>query len=88
MLYEDSEVRPTANLELFNTSLLKYISELTCFYIVIVKGKVTESIPLTRVTCFTISPFGHFNILTSYHYIIYNYTIASLKTQNHFCSIV
>ena len=35
MLYESSEVRPTANIELFRTALLNYPSELSCWYIVV-----------------------------------------------------
>ena len=60
MLYEDSELIPSANIELFRTGLLKYSSEFYCCYIVVLRGKLTEAIISALMT--------HFNTL-QYHHI-------------------
>ena len=75
MMYEDSAVRPTANLELFWADLLNHLSILSCYYIIIVQGKGTETIILTHMKYFTISSLQHYNI-------------SPFKTHNNVCDIV
>ena len=70
MLYEDSSVLPSTNLELFRTALLNYRSEFFCWYIVVVKVKGTEAILSARMTNFTISLFHHCNIAPFWHFTI------------------
>ena len=76
-LYEVSEVRPTVNLELFRTAILKYPFEFSCWYIVVVKGKGTEVILSARMNHFTIAQFRHF-------------TISPLRrfTVSYFCFVI
>ena len=62
MLYEASTVHPTANLELFRDYLLNYLSELSSWYIFVVKLKVTKSMLSARMTHFTISPLRYFTV--------------------------
>ena len=70
MLYEASAVHPTANLELFRISLLNYPSELSCWYIVVLKGKLTEAIISARMNHFTIAPFHHSTTSTFYRFTV------------------
>ena len=74
-MHEELAVRSNANIELFRTDLLKDPSEISCCYIVVVQGKSTEKILLTRMNHVTITP-------------LYYCTIKSLKAQNHFCKNV
>ena len=77
MLHEDSSVLPSANLEIFRTALLKYLSEFFCWYIVVVKEKVTEARLSALMTHFnilpyhniTITPLRHFTISPFHHYL-------------------
>ena len=62
MMYEDSAVLPTEKFELFRTALLKYFPGCYHCYIVIVQGKVTETIILTHIYHFTMSSFQDLKI--------------------------
>ena len=70
ILYEDSAVRPNSNPELFRTVFLKYLSEFYCCYIVVVQGKVAETIILMHMTHLAISSFRHYTISKFHHYAI------------------
>ena len=70
IIYEDSEVYPIFNLELFRTSILKDMSGLSCCYKVVVKVKVPKTIISARMTHFAISPFHHLDISTFQHFNI------------------
>ena len=83
ILYEESSVLPTVDLKLFRTALLKFPSGFSCFYILVVQGKVTETIISTRMTHSTISLYRHYTISTLHHYII-----VPLKSHNHLFNIV
>ena len=83
MLYTYLSVLPYANIGLFKTALLKYLSKTFCWYIVVAEVKGTEAIILARTNlfnistyhyytstsfhCYTVSPFHHFNNLPFYH---------------------
>ena len=75
-MYEESAVRPNANLKLFITALLKYPSEFFCWYIVVVKVEVTEAILSARM--------NYFNISTYHHYIISTFRHFDILTFRHF----
>ena len=83
MLYGYSAVRPTANLKLFRTNLLNYLSEFSCWYLDVVKGKGTEAIPSTRMNHFNITPLHHYTILTFHHF-----TVSPFGSHYHLCNIV
>ena len=67
MLYEALSVRPTEKLELFSTSFSNYPSGFSCWYIVFVKGILTEEIISACMNNFTTAPFHHFGISPFHH---------------------
>ena len=84
MMYEASAVCPTANLGLFRTALLKYPYELSCWYIVAIKVKVTETILSPCMTHFTISLFRHCTIAPFHNFDISPFHYFDVLPFHHY----